>query len=123
MAVGQHVHLRQFDRRAQRDGALDIVVVGHTANQHRVTDHSAILARGEHHAIGVGEVVAESLLGQVLVDERGDVLGVTDAGQASGNVRAATSASSGRSATTAAATSMAAMAMPDTQATFHCARC
>ena len=74
MAVGQHVHLREFQRRAQSDGALDIVVIGHTANQHDVADHSAIVAGCEHHAIGVGEVVAESRLGQVLVDERGDIL-------------------------------------------------
>ena len=52
----------------------DIVVVGHAANQHDIAHHSRILARGEHHAIGIGEVVAEPVLGQVLVDERGDVL-------------------------------------------------
>ena len=74
MAVGQHVHLRHLDGGAQRDGLLHVVVVGNAANQHGVAHDSAVVARGQHRAVGIGEVVGEPRLRQVLVDERGDVV-------------------------------------------------
>ena len=107
MAVGQHVHLGQFDGGAQWDGALDVVVVGNAANQHDVTHDSAVLAGGEHRAVGIGEIVAEAVCERFSSMNATMFSGVTDGGQASGKVRAATSASSDRSASTAVATSMA----------------
>ncbi len=56
------------------DGALNFVVVGYSANQHGVADHSAVLTGGQQHPVGIGKVLGEACLRQVLVDERRHIL-------------------------------------------------
>ncbi len=95
---------------ARRRGAAvtarcDIVVVGHTANQHGVAHHSAVRARGEHQRGRDRRGIRRNASADRFSSMNAAMFsGVTDGGQASGKVRAATSASSARSASTAAAT-------------------
>lgn len=84
-------------------GQLHVPVV--TANEHGVTDNSAVMAGGEDGAPRIGQILGEPGRRQVGVDERRDVLRATAGGHASGKVRAATAANSSASVTSAVAIS------------------
>src|SRR6516225_427162 len=64
VVVGQHIYLRQLGG-----------VVGDTANEHGITDDSAVLLCGEDRTPRIAQILREALGRQVGVDERRDVLG------------------------------------------------